>query len=83
MKHFKSGADIAKEMNIPVSTLDETFKTYNQIATSKKCPFGKKFFHNTPFDINDSFWVSFVTPVLHFTMGYCYCPVFEFSQLLN
>ncbi|KAJ3352621.1 hypothetical protein HDU83_007815 [Entophlyctis luteolus] len=69
MKHFKSGAELAKDMGLPVSTIDETFKKYSQIASSKTCPFGKKFFHNTPFDINDNFWVSIVTPVLHFTMG--------------
>ncbi|KAJ3172299.1 hypothetical protein HK101_011166 [Irineochytrium annulatum] len=69
MKHFKSGADLAKEFGIPTNVLKETFEKYNSIASSKNCPFGKKFFHNTPFDINDSFWVSVVTPVLHFTMG--------------
>ncbi|KAI8847946.1 FAD binding domain-containing protein [Chytridium lagenaria] len=69
MKHFKTGADLAKEMNISVSVLDETFKKYNAGAAAKNDPFGKKFFHNTPMDINDSFWVSIVCPVLHFTMG--------------
>ncbi|KAJ3199511.1 hypothetical protein HDU82_000361 [Entophlyctis luteolus] len=69
MKHFKSGAELAKEMGLPVSTIEETYKKYNHIAATKTCPFGKKFFHNTPFDINDNFWVSIVTPVLHFTMG--------------
>ncbi|KAJ3114587.1 hypothetical protein HK100_001615 [Physocladia obscura] len=69
MRHFKNGAELAKDIGIPVSTLEETFKKYNQIAASKNCPFGKKFFHNAPFDINDNFWVSIVCPVLHFTMG--------------
>jgi len=35
----------------------------------KKDPFGKKFFHNLPFDINDTFHVALMEPVLHFTMG--------------
>jgi succinate dehydrogenase/fumarate reductase flavoprotein subunit len=29
---------------------------------------GKKYFHNTP-NINDSFWVAIVTPVVHYCMG--------------
>ncbi|KAJ3307812.1 hypothetical protein HDU76_004354 [Blyttiomyces sp. JEL0837] len=69
MKHFKNGGELAKEMGISVAALEETFKKYNHVAATKTCPFGKKFFHNTPFDVNDSFWVSIVCPVLHFTMG--------------
>ncbi|KAF4748631.1 hypothetical protein FOZ62_029079 [Perkinsus olseni] len=30
---------------------------------------GKKFYHNTPTDINDSFHVAIVTPVIHYCMG--------------
>merc|ERR1712226_1248468 len=30
---------------------------------------GKKFFHNLPLDVNDSFHVAIVTPVIHFCMG--------------
>ncbi|KAJ3264047.1 hypothetical protein HDU77_009455 [Chytriomyces hyalinus] len=69
MKHFKNGAELAKEMGISPAALKETYDKYNQIAAAKSCPFGKKFFHNAPFDMNDSFWVSIVCPVLHFTMG--------------
>jgi predicted heme/steroid binding protein len=70
MKHFKHGSDLAKEMGISVATLEDTFKKYNGNAANPKTdPFGKKFFHNAPFDVNDNFWVSIVTPVLHFTMG--------------
>ncbi|ORY36462.1 Flavocytochrome c [Rhizoclosmatium globosum] len=69
MKHFKTGAEVAKEIGISASALDDTFKKYNQIAQSKNDPFGKKFFSNAPFDINDNYWVSIVCPVLHFTMG--------------
>lgn len=32
MKHFQSGADLAKEMNIDVKVLDKTFKDYNGYA---------------------------------------------------
>jgi hypothetical protein len=68
MKHFKTGADLAREIGVPASKLDETFRLYNEAAQSKKCPFGKKFFHNVPFQTNDYFHVAIVTPVLHFTM---------------
>jgi cytochrome b involved in lipid metabolism len=70
MRHFKSGADLAKEMGIPKSRLEQTFKEYNEYASGKKKdPFNKKFFQNHPFDINDEFHVALMEPVLHFTMG--------------
>jgi predicted heme/steroid binding protein len=70
MRHFNSGADLAKEMGIPVSKLDQVFKDYNDYASGRKPdPFGKKFFQNYPFDVNDEFHVALMEPVLHFTMG--------------
>ncbi|KAJ3325112.1 hypothetical protein HDV06_004868 [Boothiomyces sp. JEL0866] len=69
MKHYKSGAELAKDTGIPLKSLETTFANYNEVARTKKCPFGKKFFHNVPFSVDDSFWVAIVTPVLHFTMG--------------
>jgi len=70
MRHFKSGADLAKEIGIPVSRLEQTFKEYNDYASGKKKdPFGKKFFQNYPFEINDEFHVALMEPVLHYTMG--------------
>ncbi|TPX34320.1 hypothetical protein SmJEL517_g02980 [Synchytrium microbalum] len=81
MKHFKTGAALASEMGITSSTLDATFKKYNGIATSKNDPYGKKFFHNLPFDMNDEFYVAIVTPVLHFTMGGI--KINEHSEVLN
>merc|ERR1712228_421147 len=30
---------------------------------------GKKFFHNLPLEVNDSFHVAIVTPVIHYCMG--------------
>ena len=65
-----SGKDLAKEIGCADSTLQKTFTDYNAIADGKqKDPFGKKFFHNLPFDINDTFHVAVMEPVLHFTMG--------------
>jgi hypothetical protein len=77
MKHYKSAAEMAKDTGIltinvigmPLKNVEATFSSYNKIAETKKCPFGKKFFNNLPFVSDDSFWVAIVTPVLHFTMG--------------
>ena len=69
MKHYKSGQELAKDCGFNYTTLQKTFNEYSEIAKTKKCPFGKKFFHNTPIVAEDSFWVAQVTPVLHFTMG--------------
>ena len=65
-----SGKQLAKEIGCSEDALQKTFTDYNAIADGKKKdPFGKKFFHNLPFDINDTFHVAVMEPVLHFTMG--------------
>ncbi|MCJ1313040.1 hypothetical protein MMC25_006716 [Agyrium rufum] len=65
-----SGKELAKEIGCGDDALQKTFTDYNAIADGKqKDPFGKKFFHNLPFDINDTFHVAVMEPVLHFTMG--------------
>ncbi|KAI1821811.1 FAD binding domain-containing protein [Xylaria intraflava] len=65
-----SGQQLAKEIGCTPDHLQKTFTTYNAIAAGKqKDPWGKKFFHNMPLDINDTFHVSVMEPVLHFTMG--------------
>jgi flavocytochrome c len=70
MKKFGSGAEVAREIGVPPAKLAETFAKYNQAAKSKSCPFGKKFFHNAPLDMNDStFHVAQVCTVVHYTMG--------------
>jgi succinate dehydrogenase/fumarate reductase flavoprotein subunit len=88
MKEFKTGADMAKEMGIPVETLQKTFADYNDIAErmtkegdANKGPYdaygggktydpwGKKFFHNFPFDTADTFQVSIIQPCIHYCMG--------------
>merc|ERR1712061_848483 len=55
MKPYASGAALAKEMGINVAVLDKTMKDYNECAKTGKCPFGKKFFHNAPFTVEDNF----------------------------
>ncbi|KAH7086667.1 Flavocytochrome c [Auriculariales sp. MPI-PUGE-AT-0066] len=69
MKRFDSGEALAKEMGLKPEVLKKTFDDYNQIAKSKKDPFGKKFFHGGEFKLNDYFHVAHMTPVLHYTMG--------------
>ena len=75
MKHMGTGADLANEMGISVDTLAQEFEKYNMYArnyasgTGEQDPFGKIYFTNAPFDINDNFYVAQVTPVVHYTMG--------------
>ena len=65
-----TGKELAKEIGCSPEHLQKTFTTYNAIADGKqKDPWGKKFFHNLPLDINDDFHVALMEPVLHFTMG--------------
>jgi flavocytochrome c len=65
-----TGKELAKEIGCSPSHLQKTFTTYNAIAEGKqKDPWGKKFFHNMPLDIDDDFHVALMEPVLHFTMG--------------
>ncbi|KAL3478967.1 FAD binding domain-containing protein [Aspergillus californicus] len=65
-----SGKELAKEIGCGEAALQKTFDDYNAIADGKKKdPFGKKFFHNLPFNVDDEFHVALMEPVLHFTMG--------------
>ena len=69
MKHFASGADVAKEMGIPTEQLKKSFDEYNAYAKAGTDPFGKIYFTNAPYSIDDSFYVAQVTPIVHYTMG--------------
>jgi predicted heme/steroid binding protein len=69
MRKYATGAAFAAEANIPAKKLEETFNTYNEIAKTKKDPFGKKFFDKVPFTINDEYHVAIVTPIVHYCMG--------------
>lgn len=69
MRRFESGAALAKEMGISEQKLAKTFSDYAAGAKAKKDPFGKKFFQNSDFTMNDVFHVAIMTPVLHYTMG--------------
>ncbi|KAI8449541.1 FAD binding domain-containing protein [Phakopsora pachyrhizi] len=70
MKKFDTGAELAKEIGIPVSKLKSTFDEYVQIGSGKKPdPYKKKFFHNYNFTLDGPFFVASMTPVLHYSMG--------------
>ncbi|KAJ1327459.1 FAD-dependent fumarate reductase [Microdochium nivale] len=65
-----TGKELAKEIGCTPEHLQKTFSTYNAIADGKqKDPWGKKFFHNLPVNVDDDFHVAVMEPVLHFTMG--------------
>ncbi|KAI0319590.1 FAD binding domain-containing protein [Amylostereum chailletii] len=69
MKRFESGEELAKEMGLKPEVLKKTFDAYNAVTKSKKDPFGKKFFSEGEWSMNDFFNVAIMTPVLHYTMG--------------
>jgi flavocytochrome c len=65
-----TGAELAKDIGCGKGKLDATFKEYNEIAAGKKKDkFNKKYFANGPVEVDDSFHVAVMEPVLHFTMG--------------
>lgn len=67
-----SGSELAKEMGVLLQTLEKTFHHYNRAAKGDNPDqFGKKFFPATPFSFSaaEKYHVSFITRVLHFTMG--------------
>jgi flavocytochrome c len=80
IKHYKmrnlmktlSGKELLNELGTTEEKLKSQFATYNRAAKGETAdPFGKKFFPNAPFEYSASsnYHVSYVTRVLHFTMG--------------
>ncbi|KAI9925030.1 hypothetical protein MW887_006437 [Aspergillus wentii] len=77
-----SGKELAKEIGCGEAALQKTFDDYNAIAEGKKKdPWNKRFFHNLPFNVDDTFHVALMEPVLHFTMGGI--EINEHAQVLN
>jgi flavocytochrome c len=65
-----SGKELAKDIGCSEQALSKTFQDHNRYANGEeKDPFGKKYYQNGPMDINDTFYVALMEPVLHFTMG--------------
>jgi len=70
MRKFESGEALAKEIGIPASKLKKVFDDYMAVANGKaKDPFGKEYHTNYDFNMNQTFHVALMTPVLHYTMG--------------
>jgi flavocytochrome c len=59
---------VAEFINIPVETLKATLKSYNEDADKGSDEFGKKRFP-FKFSEDDKFYVSAITPSIHYTMG--------------
>ncbi|KAI9044738.1 putative fumarate reductase Osm1 [Aspergillus affinis] len=77
-----SGKELAQEIGCGEAALQKTFDEYNLIADGKKKdPWNKRFFHNMPFNVDDTFHVAVMEPVLHFTMGGI--EINEHAQVLN
>ncbi|KAI5954249.1 OSM2 [Candida jiufengensis] len=67
-----TGKQLCEEIGCSEETLKQQLDTYNKAASGEiKDPYGKKFFPTTPFVYNPDakYHVSFITRVLHFTMG--------------
>jgi len=64
-----SGAELAKDLGISEAQLQSNFDDYNEAAKTGKDKWGKKYFDATPVQVNDTFHVAIVTPVVHYTMG--------------
>ncbi|KAF2806653.1 fumarate reductase-like protein [Mytilinidion resinicola] len=65
-----TGKELANEIGCGEAALKASFDDYNAIADGKKKDeWNKKYFHNLPFSIDDTFHVAEMEPVLHFTMG--------------
>ncbi|RCK63544.1 Fumarate reductase [Candida viswanathii] len=67
-----SGKELLKDFGCSEDALRGQLDTYNKAARGDiKDPYGKKYFPATPFEFSPDakYHVSFITPVLHFTMG--------------
>ena len=65
-----SGQELIDEIGCGRDAFAKTFKDYNTYANGDaKDPFEKKYFHNGPMEVDDTFYVAQMEPVLHFTMG--------------
>eukprot|EP00811_Abedinium_folium_P011713 NODE_2084_length_2296_cov_6.189949.p1 GENE.NODE_2084_length_2296_cov_6.189949~~NODE_2084_length_2296_cov_6.189949.p1 ORF type:complete len:392 (+),score=150.61 NODE_2084_length_2296_cov_6.189949:997-2172(+) len=75
MKHFATGAELAKDIGVDAAVLDQTFRDYTQQGMADKCPFGKAFSKlplvqkSLPFELADSYYSAIITPVIHYCMG--------------
>lgn len=67
-----TGEELLKELGTDEAKLTQEFKYYNDCAAKNEADkFGKKYFPNAPVEFSKTakYYVSYVTRVLHFTMG--------------
>ncbi|CCE73265.1 Piso0_000295 [Millerozyma farinosa CBS 7064] len=80
VKHYKqrnltktiTGTELAKEIGCSTDVIAKQLELYDKAAKGEiEDPYGKKYFPNSPFEFNpdDQYHVSYITRVLHFTMG--------------
>lgn len=69
MKRMANGAELAKEMGVSTAVLKKTFDDYNAGEAAKKDAFGKQYFQNGPWSMDDFFHVAVIVPVRHYCMG--------------
>uniref|UniRef100_A0A146LJV0 Putative fumarate reductase n=1 Tax=Lygus hesperus TaxID=30085 RepID=A0A146LJV0_LYGHE len=69
MKQLQSGEALAKEMQIQPQQLEQTFKEFNMSMETKRDPYGREYFQNGPWTMDDIFHVAIITPVRHYCMG--------------
>lgn len=69
LNKYSTVTELAAWLGADVNTVTQTLTDYNRYASEGKDPFGKKFFHNTPFSTDGHFYAGLITPVTHYTMG--------------
>jgi len=69
LKPYKDSYELAKDMNIDVNNLIDTYKDYNERARKGWCHSGKPRFPGVPYAVDQELRVGFVEPVLHYVMG--------------
>lgn len=69
LKKIKNFDELSFYTKINKNTLIKQIKSYNAESLLKNDKFGKKYFENTPFDLNGIFYIGIVTPVVHYCMG--------------
>jgi succinate dehydrogenase/fumarate reductase flavoprotein subunit len=68
MKKYANARDFCQDKGIPLANVQKTFAAYNKMKPGD-CPWGKKFFPATPFEIEEGYHVAQITPINHYTMG--------------
>jgi hypothetical protein len=73
MRKFPDAAALAADMRIAAPVLQHTFDEYNAAAQrGGGDPYGRKFFSNAPFRMDEELHVALITPVVHCALGFRY-----------